>query len=152
MNAEESRPSWWRRLKGWQQLVVTLVSAVLALALVGFVLAQLGSEPVDSPATRPAPAQREVTYEVEGTIQVVDITVETPTGSSQQSDLAVPLTNNEGEVGLTMMFEAGDFVYISAQNPLDSGDVTCRITVDGEVISENTATGGYSIATCKGSA
>lgn len=47
-------------------------------------------------------------------------------------------------------FRAGDFVYISVQNQQGAGSVTCRITVDGVVVSENTSSGGYTIATCQG--
>lgn len=38
-----------------------------------------------------------------------------------------------------------------AQNKGEYRSVTCRITVDGIVISENTSSGEYGIATCKGS-
>lgn len=43
-----------------------------------------------------------------------------------------------------------DFVYLSVQNQQPAGSVTCRITVDGVVVSENTSSGGYTIATCQG--
>ena len=91
-------------------------------------------------------------YEVEGSAPGVSVTIETPTGTSQADDRAVPL-GNEGEApGLTFKFTPGAFVYISAQNSGETGTVTCRITVDGLVISENTADGAFSIATCKGRA
>lgn len=96
--------------------------------------------------------QREVVYEVEGTATGISVTMETPTGTSQASDRGVPLGKEGQAPGVTMTFNAGDFVYISAQNEGESGDITCRITIDGVVVSENTAAGAYSIATCKGSA
>jgi hypothetical protein len=41
-------------------------------------------------------------------------------------------------------------VYLSVQNQNAAGSVTCRILLDGMVVSENTSTGGYVIATCQG--
>jgi hypothetical protein len=95
-------------------------------------------------------APLDVLYEVEGTASVVAVTIEKPSGT-EQANVSVPLTNKGGTRGLTLKFERGDFVYISAQNQGESGTVTCRITVDGEVLSENTSSGAYSIASCKGS-
>lgn len=81
-----------------------------------------------------------------------DITYETPTGSQQQSaDLPVKSKTTGGE-GLSLSFDAGSFVYISAQKDENYGDVICRIYADGVLISENSASGKYSIATCKGTA
>lgn len=93
-----------------------------------------------------------VLYEVEGTTDYADVTMETPTGTSQISP-DVPMTRkSDGQRGLEMEFSSGDFVYLAAQNKRGHGTVTCRITVDGEVISENSGSGGYAIATCDGTA
>ena len=63
------------------------------------------------------------------------------------------MTSNAGLRGLTFTFARGDFVSISAQKKADGGgNITCRITVDGEVISENTSSAAYGIASCSGSA
>jgi len=91
----------------------------------------------------------DVTYEVDGSASSANVTYETPTGTSQGS-VDLPMRNKLGQVGLHFKFEPGAFLYISAQNDGEYGDVTCRIKVDGEVVSENTATGDYAIATCKG--
>lgn len=95
-----------------------------------------------------------VTYYVEGSTSQASITMQTPTGSSQQSDVDVPLTRkSDGREGISFVFRSGDFVYISAQNSESTGTVRCRIVgKDGEVVSENVASGGYAIATCKGRA
>lgn len=94
-----------------------------------------------------------VRYEVSGTTTQASITMETPTGTSQQSNIDVPLRTKSGSSYLQFAFSRGDFVYLSAQNSKAFGSVTCRITTEaGEVISENTATGGYAIAACKGEA
>jgi hypothetical protein len=70
------------------------------------------------------------------------VTAQAPGGTTQRTDL-LPITG-------TFTFHSGDFVYLSVQNQQGLGAVTCRITVDGKVVSENTSTGGYTIATCQG--
>lgn len=94
---------------------------------------------------------REVLYEVEGTATSVDITMETPSGTSQGSNKKVPLASKDsGKRGISLTMERGDFVYISAQNQGSSGTVTCKISVDGVVISKVTSSGAYTIASCDG--
>ena len=117
---------------------------IVAAVIVAAALAGCSST---APASRTTPVQ--VKYEVEGTASSVDITIETPSGTSQGSDKSVPLRTDAGN-GITLSFPRGSFVYISAQNQGEDGTVTCRITVDGEVVSENTSSGAYSIATCDG--
>lgn len=95
-----------------------------------------------------------VRYAVTGDTDQASITMQTPTGSSQQNDIDVPLqSKSSGNQYLEFTFTAGDFVYLSAQNSQGYGSVTCAITTDdGDLISQNTASGGYAIATCKGTA
>jgi hypothetical protein len=64
------------------------------------------------------------------------------------------MTNKSGATGLTFQFHPGDFVYFSAQAKEGSGSLTCRIVRvdDSTVISENTSSGEFSIATCQGKA
>lgn len=105
-----------------------------------------------------APAKAEVLYEVDGTALRASVTYETGTGT-EQGKIRLPMTSATGSTGLAGSFERGSFLYISAQNQGDInmeiygyGSVTCRITVDGVVISENTSNGQFGIATCKGTA
>ena len=70
------------------------------------------------------------------------VTAQAPGGTTQRTGL-LPITG-------TFTFHTGDFVYLSVQNQQGLGSVTCRITVDGVVVSENTSDGGYTIATCQG--
>lgn len=109
----------------------------------------------------PAPERVEVRYEVVSSngkaaygavtdIISADVTMETPTGTVQATP-DIPMKLKTGEP-VKYMFDRGAFVYISAQKGDYYGDVTCRIRVDGKIVSENTATGKYSIATCKGTA
>lgn len=94
-----------------------------------------------------------VLYEAEGQrargLRSASITLQTPDGSSQ-AQVNLPMRTKAGDTGLTYTFTTGDFVYLSVQNQDAAGSVTCRITVDGSVISENTSSGGYAIATCQG--
>ena len=77
------------------------------------------------------------------------VTIQTENGGTSQAVVALPLSV-DGHPGITGTMHTGDFVYISVQNGQGLGSVTCRVTVDGVVVSENTATGGYTIATCQG--
>ncbi|WP_426566425.1 hypothetical protein ACPPVT_07715 [Angustibacter sp. McL0619] len=136
-------------LRHWLK-VAGMVALVAAAALVAnFIGDKSGSSGGPGPG---AGTTVPVLYEVEGTATSTDITFQTPTGTSQGSGLAVPLVSQAGPHGLQFTFQIGAFVYLSAQNGGDTGDITCRITADGQVISENTATGEYAIATCKGAA
>ena len=93
---------------------------------------------------------RQVVMEVTGSAPMASITVRAGDKSTQQSDVDVPVVLESGERGLRYAVEGGEFVYISAQNSTDSGDVTCAITVDGELLVTNTSSGAYVIATCSG--
>lgn len=105
-----------------------------------------------------ATGKAQVAYEVDGVAPTwlpkgrqrmnASITMTTPTGT-EQGDVSLPLRNKAGGDGLRYEFGRGEFVYIAAQNQGEYGSVTCRIVVDGEVVSENTSTAAYGIATCK---
>lgn len=71
-------------------------------------------------------------------------TMQTDSGGSSRGNSALPVTRTLTD------FHTGDFVYLSVQNQDAAGSVTCRITVDGAVVSGNNSTGGYTIATCEG--
>lgn len=45
---------------------------------------------------------------------------------------------------------SGQFIYLSAQNQCGSGFVRVQLVKDGQVVRENTSTGGYVIATVSG--
>lgn len=110
----------------------------------------------DAAATEPwptTPTARTVLYEVTSTTEDMsaDITLATPGGGTHQAGGLVVPVRNEGAAkpGLTYTYRPGEFAYISAQNQRGWGDISCRITVDGTVLAENTSTGGYTIATCQ---
>lgn len=128
--------------------VALLVAAVLAIAGCSSSTSLPDADEFDY-----RPTLRTVLYEVEGTATGASLTIATPSGTRQVSDAAVPVTREaSGERGLEMTVAPGEFLYISAQNNHDTGTITCRITVDGVVISENSSSGAYAIASCSGTA
>ena len=92
-----------------------------------------------------------VLYEVDGTARSTNVVLQTLSGSTQLNDMAVPLHNaSKGTTGVTYQMASGHAVYLSAQNAGGIGTITCRITVDGVVVAQNTSIGGYAIASCSG--
>jgi hypothetical protein len=45
---------------------------------------------------------------------------------------------------------SGDFVYLSARNNQEYGDVTCTIPVNGTVMQTVTSSGAYVMVSCSG--
>jgi Mycobacterium membrane protein len=139
----------WRKLR--KRLRGRIVIPVVLLAIAGGIVL-VGAISSGDDGSSSGSDMVSVLYEVEGTADSTTITLTTPDGgTSQLAERAVPLTLRDGTRGIPGHFPKGAFVYVSAQNMGPSGDITCRITVDGKVISENTASGGYTIATCQGS-
>ncbi|GIH91900.1 hypothetical protein ACFFMN_34165 [Planobispora siamensis] len=121
-----------------------------ALALTALLAAAACSSPVAGPAV-PSSAPpvddgvRTVVYRVTGSAPTASLTVQSATGTEQDTAATLPIE-------LAYEVPAGGFVAVSAQNNDSSGDVTCSISVDGTVISENSGVGGYAIASCSGTA
>lgn len=112
------------------------------LAVVGFVLAIVW---VVSHTPSGGFGGIDVVYEVSGSAERTNITYESSTGISQETADAVPVT-------MHVAMSGGHFVSLIAQNAGSYGSITCKISVNGVVISSNTSRGGYSIATCSGTA
>ena len=133
--------------------------AILALMVaVGVIVSAVRGDSEDraSPGLERLPATSgtvEVLYEVEGSVPFASVTLVTPTGI-EQIEPDVPLVTRAGATGLTYRFGRGEFVSLSAQKTANRGGgrITCRITVDGRVVSENTSTADFGIASCDGSA
>ena len=117
-------------------LLGVVIAVVLAYAV--------GNLPPSGPSTHT------VTYQADGAGTTSGMfTFEAPTGT-QQAVAALPLRTAAGGAVTFDGLKSGAFVYLSVQNQNAAGSVTCRILVDGAVVSENTSTGGYVIATCQG--
>lgn len=120
-------------------------TAVAVIAVIA-VLSGCGSSTGTAAESRPT-----VIFDVTGSTQdSASFTIRTPSGGTKQGTFDLPLTNTTGTHGLRSAgYSSGDFLYLSAQLN-GSGDITCKITVDGAVIDESTSTGDYVITTCQG--
>jgi Mycobacterium membrane protein len=93
-----------------------------------------------------ANATRTAVYSITGN-GTADITYDTltdgNTGSSQADGSALPWTKTVTGKGLITIFS------VDAQ--LQTGStVSCKITVDGKVVSSHTSTGQYAVVSCSG--
>lgn len=100
---------------------------------------------IPDPPEEPEPQEPDLQYWVNSDCGEVSTTYATADGGTAQRDF-----------GNGVVYEAEDvardtFLYISAQNQCDSGDVTVRIYKRGEVYRETTSSGAYVIATASGS-
>ena len=139
---------------------LTALVAVAVLALAGCSSGPTPQEARASSAELLAAMQVKVKYEAEGDalaygdkLPYADVTMKRPTGTTQSSPDLPMTTKGETVPGVTLTFTAGDFVYLSVQNNGSTQGVTCRISgSSGQVISENSSTSSYGIATCEGRA
>jgi hypothetical protein len=99
-----------------------------------------------APAMRQVAATKayNVAYRIGGSARAVNLTYQNASGGTeQQSDMPLPWN-------IVLTAQAGQFVYISAQNQGRSGNVTCEIVLDGVVVKSSQSSGAYSIASCSG--
>lgn len=129
--------------------IITILTVLL--------LAGCGGTPTAStpPRVTPIITTHTVVYEAEAPDstgpRTANYTLRSNDGGTRQGEIDLPLKNQNGTLGLTFTgFGTGAFVYLSVQNGDEYGSVSCRITVDGSVVSENTSSGGFTIATCQG--
>ncbi|GAA1295220.1 hypothetical protein Psi02_61200 [Planotetraspora silvatica] len=124
-----------------------IVGAVLLAAVVIAVLSRGEAPPPaadDIPTSVPIGERPHyVHYSIGGTAETVDVVMQSPAGAEQTSNATLPQ-------GISYEMSSGDFTYVQLQNCGESGEVTCQIYVDGDVISENTSSGPHSIVTCEG--
>lgn len=87
-----------------------------------------------------------VRYVIEASwVSEVSITLTNDTNGTEQGDYVVPYCRTFSN------FSSGDFLYLSAQIILPTtgaGSITCKIYDGSKVISQGTASGFPSIATC----
>jgi hypothetical protein len=82
----------------------------------------------------------QITYRVDGTARSASVTYSNGTGGTEQKTVSVPWSKSFDT-------QSGEFLYISAQNNGEYGDVTVSITADGKIIKDATSSGEYVIAT-----
>jgi hypothetical protein len=86
-----------------------------------------------------------VTYKVDGSNDLANVSYSTTSGSEQWDDVAVPWQKTFKKV-------TGGSPWITAQNPSSQGEgtVTCEIHIDGVQVETATSSGPGSVARCKG--
>ena len=90
------------------------------------------------------PKEKDIKYEITGTAEKVDITIENSEGgTSQYSDKGLPWT-------YTFSAPKGTWVYCSAQNCGRSGSVQVTIYINGKYFKSSYSQGAYVIATASG--
>ena len=137
---------------------VLVVLVVAALVVGGFLTLRAAAQNRAEEARVSAAVEEylrtgEVVYEVEGDgehVYTADVTLRSLTGTVQGTPDMPMVPKAGGGPGMTYEFGRGEFLYVSAQKKTALGSITCRITVDGEIVSENTSTAAYGIATCEG--
>ncbi|WP_085369508.1 MmpS family transport accessory protein [Leifsonia sp. NCR5] len=131
--------------------VSILLSIILSIAYtVGFAAA-VKTEMDKSSAAAAAPVT--VTYEVNGDSTDASITYATlsdgKSGVEQATAQTLPWSK---ELTVT---KGGDFDFksftLTGSNGQTGGDISCKITVDGKVVSNQTSTGPYATVSCNSS-
>jgi hypothetical protein len=122
-------------------LVVLFLVVVVG---VGVIQSQDNRPDRQSPPTLPP----SVVYVVEGSSGAtrVAITIENDTGGTEQHEVSLPYRR------VFSGFDAGDFVYISAQNQNSYGALDCQIIVGGITRYRASSSGEYSICSVSGRA
>ena len=71
-------------------------------------------------------------------------------GAAQEEIGRLEMEKTNGKWAKTQQFEPGSFLFLTVQNksPIPVGGVTCRIKVNGEVVSEHSPKSAYDIAIC----
>ena len=94
------------------------------------------SAPTQAAAPAKKPAKQTVTYVV--------------TGSSADVTYGASGSSAQGKVPMSVTNALGDPTYYSISAQLNgSGSITCKLEVDGKVISTASASGSYNIAMCE---
>lgn len=121
---------------------VVLLVAMLSLACLIGILA-LATSGQGGGGSAKITTTADVTYRIEGTAREVFVTLTTGDGGTEQSKVSVPF-----EKKTSMKY--GSAAYISAQNQGETGEVICKIVVNGKEVKTATSTGAYVIAACSG--
>ncbi|MFC0681735.1 MmpS family transport accessory protein [Lysobacter korlensis] len=134
--------------------IISAIALILSIFLSIAYTAGFVNSMNENMAEEEAAANREITvvYEVEGAAQDASIYYVSADdeGSEQVTGHALPFTKE-------YTVKAGgewdwSFYSLNASNGIDdTGEITCRITIDGEVVSENTSTGEFASASCDSS-
>jgi hypothetical protein len=85
----------------------------------------------------------DIAYEILGTTHTAMLTYQNEQGGTQQEIVDVPWTK-------TFKTTKKIFLYLSAQNRANHGDITANIFIDGRLFRTSKSSGGHTIATANG--
>lgn len=121
-------------------LLVLIAAAICVMVVIG----SSGSSRSSSSNPLSAPFGVEsykVIYRVSGSSGKAALTYQNQDGGTEQTTVVTPW-------GKSFTANAGDFLYISAQNERDYGGVKCEVLVDGKLVKTAESSGAYVIASC----
>lgn len=128
---------------GWIFGSLCLLAVIIVIAIV----AAHGRTPQPSASSPPAtgaPAATQAAAPAAGTVTFI------VTGSAAQVTYGDGSSSEQGTVPMRQTARLGNPLYYSIEAQLQGGgEVTCKIEVNGHVISQANATGGYNIAMCE---
>ena len=147
------------KARRWPKILGIAAGALVGLVVLGAIVGpQQPAAPALSTGPRPAAEQPAevavastgsvVVYEVLGSGKGGNITwMKEGFSQEQQTTAKLPWRKE-----LQFKDQVGAFAPLSlvAQNGAKGGDITCRITVDGEIVGESTSSGQYAVVTCNG--
>ena len=136
--------------KRWPWLLGGVAALIVIIAVAGGSGGNTDTSPAapDAPAV---PASSGTTYEVTtegGGTALVTYTSDGSFNISQENGAALPWTKTV-DLGSGIL-GGGAGASLQAQGDGSADSITCRVTHDGEVVSENTSTGQFAVVTCSG--
>lgn len=140
-----------KKAKSVAALVISLIAGIMAIVMIFTYTGMFFSSVSDSikKTEKENNTPVSVVYEVDGTSTDSTITYSTysngTSGSEQASNQSLPftktVTGTKGWSGYTL----------TGSNGNENTSISCKITVDGKVVSQQTSTGAYSTVTCSSS-
>lgn len=137
-------------------LIAMILSIVLAITYTAGLAGAVSEGIKTAAAEASVEADRDVTvlYEVTGTSAASSITYSTysdgNSGTEQANDQPLPFSK-EFTIKAGGTFDYSSFYLLAMNGMDDTGDISCKITVDGKVVAEQTSTGEYASASCTAS-
>ena len=127
---------------------------LVAIAIIGGIAAAVSGSKAATATTPSGNIPVATSASTEAAVPVKKSTEQTVTyavtGSSADVQYGASGSSNQGSVPMSVTSSLGDPAYYNISAQLQgSGSVTCKLKVDGKVISQATASGGYNIAMCE---
>lgn len=130
-----------------------VLAIVLTVAVQAVLVQQLDKTINGADSAAPSPLDAEpagqgasgtVRYEVTGSGKPMSVSFGAGGSHSQESSPELPWSHEQAAS------DGFDAYTLIVHNDGNGGEISCRLTVNGEVVAENTSTGPYSSASCTG--